>query len=65
MKDMENLKITIDPSGKKATLVIDLTVKGKPSASGKTIVIASSRGNQPLGETGYMIGLNVFTKEGV
>jgi hypothetical protein len=47
--------------GTKLTLEIDLSAAGSPSASGKTTVLASSRGNQPVGP-GVFLGINVFRK---
>jgi len=43
----------------KLLLEIDLAAKGVPSASGKTIVLASTRGNLPVTE-GVFLGLNVY-----
>ena len=43
----------------KLLLEIDLSAKGVPSASGKTIVLASTRGNLPVAE-GVFLGLNVY-----
>lgn len=46
------------------TITVDLSKRLGPSASGKTIKIASSNGNVPLGHpSGATIGINVYTKE--
>lgn len=54
----------ITASGTTLTIVVDLSGPGAPSASGKTLVLASTRGNRKVktdvGEV--MVGLNVFKK---
>lgn len=48
------------------TITVDLSKRGGKSATGKTISIASTQGNQKLDHaSGAVIGLNVYTKEGV
>ena len=59
---MKNVKI--DVKGNVMTITCDLTEKGETSASGKSIVIASTQGNQSVG-TGkggevVKVGLNVY-----
>ena len=44
------------------TLTVDLTKRLGPSKSGKTTIVATSSGIQPIGSTGVKLGLNVFTK---
>lgn len=45
------------------TLEIDLSKRMGPSASGKTIIVASSNGNQRIdGGNGVVIGLNAYVK---
>jgi hypothetical protein len=44
----------------KLTLVIDLSVEGQPSASGKTKVIATTNGFVNI--SGVLVGLNVCRK---
>jgi len=44
----------------KLIIEIDLTMKLGPSKSGKTITIASTRGNQKIEGTDAVIGLNVY-----
>ena len=50
----------------KLTIVIDVNSKPVPSASGKTLVVASSHGNQPTTATvngkPVIIGLNAYIK---
>jgi hypothetical protein len=56
---MENVKMT--RVGKVLTITVDLSKKGTPSASGKTLVIASTKGNVKIdGEGEYVVGLNVY-----
>ncbi|MHA1650035.1 MAG: hypothetical protein ACTSYB_07560 [Candidatus Helarchaeota archaeon] len=43
-----------------ATLKIDTTKEYGSSASGKSIVVASSRGNKQVEDTGVFIGINVY-----
>lgn len=42
----------------KLTLIIDLSAKGKPSNSGKTIILASTKGNASVNDV--KVGLNVY-----
>jgi hypothetical protein len=44
----------------KLIIEIDLTKDFGPSKSGKTITIASTRGNQKIEGTNAVIGLNVY-----
>jgi len=44
----------------KLIIEIDLTKEFGPSKSGKTITIASTRGNQTIEGTDVVIGLNVY-----
>lgn len=43
------------------TILIDTTAPGVPSASGKSMVLASTRGNVTL-DSGVTIGINVYRK---
>ena len=46
------------------TITVDLNVRVGPSASGKTMIISTSAGNQAIeGSGGAVIGLNVYTKD--
>lgn len=45
------------------TLTIDLSKRLGPSASGKTIVVATSSGNQKIeGGNGVILGINAYVK---
>jgi len=52
-------------TGNKLVITIDLKAKATPSASGKTMVIASTRGNQPIpfGDEVLHLGLNLYRKK--
>lgn len=52
----KNITYTLD--GNKLTLEIDLSKDFGPSASGKTIIIASSEGNKDVGDV--KVGLNIY-----
>lgn len=56
-------KITV--KGTVMTIEVDLAEKGEPSKSGKTDVIASTRGNRTIKtETGdVVVGLNVYRRK--
>lgn len=55
----KNVEIKIE--GKKAHIIVDLTKEFGPSSSGKTIIIASTEGNQQVAD-GIYLGLNVYKK---
>ena len=55
---MQNVKWEIKDD--KLIIEIDLTMELGPSKSGKTITIASTRGNQKIEGTDAVIGLNVY-----
>lgn len=55
---MKNIIMEIE--GDILTLKIKLTDQVGPSASGKTILIASSGGNQPIGHKDMKLGLNLY-----
>ena len=55
---MQNIKCTVKSN--KLLITIDLSKKGKASASGKTIVIASTRGNKVFEGTDVTLGLNLY-----
>jgi len=50
--------IEYEISGSKLTLTVDLSKDFGPSASGKTIIIASSQGNKEVGDV--RVGLNIY-----
>jgi ABC-type molybdate transport system ATPase subunit len=52
--------IEAELNGNILTLKVDVSKTFGPSKSGKTTIIASSEGNQKVGEV--TIGLNVYTK---
>jgi len=55
---MENVKWEVKDG--KLIIEIDLTKELGPSKSGKTITVASTRGNQRIEGTDAIIGLNVY-----
>lgn len=57
---MDNVEMTV--SGDKLTIVIDLSKKGTPSSTGKTMLIASTRGAAPVEakRAGIKVALNVM-----
>ena len=55
---MQNVKWEVKDD--KLNIEIDLTMEFGPSKSGKTITIASTRGNQKIEGTDAVIGLNVY-----
>ena len=45
------------------TIVVDLSKEYGPSSTGKTIVVASSKGNRELPDSpGIFMGLNIYKK---
>ncbi len=57
---MKNVEMSVE--GNILTIKVDLTKDFGPSSSGKTIIIASSEGNQSVpGKEAVKIGLNVYT----
>lgn len=57
MKNAE-LKVT----GDKLVITVDLAKDFGPSNSGKTIIIATSSGNQKIEGTDAVLGLNIYRK---
>jgi hypothetical protein len=55
---MQNVKWEVKEN--KLIIEIDLTMEFGGSKSGKTITIASTRGNQKIEGTNAIIGLNVY-----
>jgi hypothetical protein len=49
-------------NGNMLTITVDLSKRLGPSSSGKTTIIATSSGNQPIAGTEAKLGLNIFTK---
>jgi len=59
---MKNIEMLIE--GNILTIKVDLSKDFGPSASGKTIIIASSEGNQSIpGKEEAKIGLNIYKKK--
>ncbi|MCC6574146.1 MAG: hypothetical protein IT462_10160 [Planctomycetes bacterium] len=58
---MKNVDMKVE--GTTLVIKVDLTKEFGPSSSGKTIIIASSEGNQTIDyKDGYKIGINVYKK---
>jgi hypothetical protein len=57
---MKNVEMKID--GTILTITVDLAKEFGPSASGKTIIIASTEGNVPVLDRDEKIGLNIYKK---
>jgi hypothetical protein len=59
------LTATKSKNGKKLTIEIDLNETGQPSASGKTMVHASTRGNKEtdlkINGQNLVLGVNAYT----
>ncbi len=58
---MKNVELNVE--GSILTIKVDLTKEFGPSASGKTIIIASTQGNVPVPEREERVGLNVYRKK--
>jgi hypothetical protein len=58
---MKNVEMSVD--GNILTIKVDLTKEFGPSASGKTIIIASTEGNVAVGDRPEKVGLNVYRKK--
>lgn len=55
---MKNVEIKIE--GDVLTIKVDLTKRYGRSASGKTVIIASSVGNVPIDDSDMRMGLNIY-----
>jgi hypothetical protein len=65
LANLENLTMInadIKTQGNKLTITVDLSKEHGPSKSGKTIIIATSSGNQKIEGTDAIIGLNIYRK---
>lgn len=51
--------VTFKKEGAILTIRVDLSAKGELSKSGKSEVVATTNGNQEIGD-GLMLGLNIF-----
>jgi hypothetical protein len=59
---MKNVEMSLE--GNILTIKVDLTKEFGPSASGKTIIIASTEGNVPIPEReDVKVGVNVYHKK--
>ena len=58
---MKNVEMTIE--GTSLTIKVDLSKEFGPSASGKTIIIASTEGNVSIPDREEKIGLNIYKKK--
>ncbi len=59
---MKNVDMKLE--GNILTIKVDLTKEYGPSSSGKTIIIASTEGNQSVeGKEDGKVGLNVYKKK--
>jgi len=56
----ENIQIEIKDG--KAILTIDLEHRGNVSASGKSVIVATTRGNVPIPCSTVVLGLNAYVK---
>ncbi|MDR0362956.1 MAG: hypothetical protein LBJ46_09800 [Planctomycetota bacterium] len=59
---MKNVEMVVE--GDILTIKVDLSKEFGPSASGKTIIIASTEGNQTIPDRDEKVGLNVYKKNG-
>jgi hypothetical protein len=57
---MQNVDIKV--TGDKAVITIDLKKRLGPSASGKTVIVATTSGNQKIDGTDVTIGINAYVK---
>jgi len=58
---MKNVDMTV--VGTLLTIKVDLSKEFGPSASGKTIIIASTEGNVTIPDRTEKVGLNVYKKK--
>lgn len=59
---MDNVKVTVE--GAELVIRCRLDAAATPSASGKTLVIASTRGSVKVPGTDAMLGLNLYRYPG-
>ena len=53
--------VAYDIKGNILTIKIDISQKGETSTSGKSVVIASTKGNKQIdAKTGLVLGLNLY-----
>lgn len=58
---MKNIEMSVD--GDILTIKVNLTKEFGPSSSGKTIIIATTEGNQSIPGRDEKVGLNVYRKQ--
>jgi len=58
---MRNVSLKVE--GSKLIITCDLEADQVPSSTGKTLIVASTEGNQSVpGHPAYKLGLNLYTK---
>ena len=57
---MRNVQMKTD--GNTLTIVVDLAGNQGRSKSGKTVIIATTGGNQPIPNSDAIVGLNIYKK---
>ena len=56
--------VNMDMEGQKLIITVDLSKSFGASSSGKTIIIGTTEGNQPIpGHPGISVGVNVYRKK--
>lgn len=58
----DNVAVHVDDE--QIVIRIDRRKKGRLSKSGQSNVLASTRGNKPLGDTGLSLGVNCYSPVG-
>ena len=58
---MKNVEMTV--AGNQLTIKVDLSKEFGPSASGKSIIVATTEGNVSVLDRDEKIGLNVYRKK--
>ncbi len=58
---MKNVHLSVE--GNILTITVDLSKEFGPSASGKTVIIASTEGNVSVPDREEKVGLNVYRKK--
>lgn len=58
---MRNMTVAVDKQKQVVIVTIDLKGQGEPSASGKTLVVATTGGNVSIPDSGgFKLGLNFY-----
>ena len=57
---MKNVQMSVD--GKTLTITVDLSGNQGRSKSGKTVIIATTGGNQPVPGSDAIVGLNIYKR---